>query len=573
MRFPRDTRIADLHAADSHATDPHAAGTSSSETRKYTDALVDLASGSTLSGRLSRAVSSRRARILAAAVALCGFGLTSGCDTAGLLDPTQTVRGGHPTEPLVVPILYKLDPNDEPGNSEFVNATNPTPDDLITHNYDYTISPNDLLQIQISDLMGPGQETQKTSRVTESGTISLPFIGQVRAEGLTENELEQSIASAYAKANIVANSTVSVTVVEARGRSVEILGAVGQPGQYAIMDPDFRLIDALVLARDVTAQTLDYIYVIRRSDNHRRHAPTTQPMNPSGAGPEITPPARNLAPGGGPSSAPAPGSLAPQGRGPAANPDTLADQSSANHPLSLLAQAPGTPDDLAPGATGTRPTPPTTGASTSPGTGANAGTNGAGGANAGNGPNNGANGMNAAAAGGDNAQPFEFNGPPSNGSYRVLRIPYQALRAGDLNYNIAIRPRDIIIAQAPQIGVYYVSGHVTRGGVYNLTGQKITLKQAIESAGMFDELAIPQRTDVIRRIKPDREVFVRIDLAKIFAGDAPDVFLKPDDQVVVGTNALAPFLAALRGSFRITYGFGFLYDRNYAYSTNGGIGF
>jgi hypothetical protein len=39
--------------------------------------------------------------------------------------------------------------------------------------------------------------------------------------------------------------------------------------------------------------------------------------------------------------------------------------------------------------------------------------------------------------------------------------------------------------------------------------------------------------------------------------------LKPDDQVLVGTNALAPFLAAFRSGFRLTYGFGFIYDRNY----------
>ena len=32
----------------------------------------------------------------------------------------------------------------------------------------------------------------------------------------------------------------------------------------------------------------------------------------------------------------------------------------------------------------------------------------------------------------------------------------------------------------------------------------------------------------------------------------------------VGTNALAPFLAAIRNGFRVTYGFGFLYDKNFA---------
>ena len=60
-----------------------------------------------------------------------------------------------------------------------------------------------------------------------------------------------------------------------------------------------------------------------------------------------------------------------------------------------------------------------------------------------------------------------------------------------------------------------------------------------------------------------RYLTARIDVAKIFNGEEPDIYLKPDDQVLVGTNAIAPFLAALRGAFRITYGFGFLYDRNF----------
>ena len=61
-----------------------------------------------------------------------------------------------------------------------------------------------------------------------------------------------------------------------------------------------------------------------------------------------------------------------------------------------------------------------------------------------------------------------------------------------------------------------------------------------------------------------------MDLDKIFAGHEPDIYLKPDDQVMVGTNVLAPFLSAVRGAFRITYGFGFLYDRNFAINNSNG---
>ena len=32
----------------------------------------------------------------------------------------------------------------------------------------------------------------------------------------------------------------------------------------------------------------------------------------------------------------------------------------------------------------------------------------------------------------------------------------------------------------------------------------------------------------------------------------------------MGTDVLAPFLFVIRNSFRLTYGFGFVYDRNFA---------
>ena len=53
------------------------------------------------------------------------------------------------------------------------------------------------------------------------------------------------------------------------------------------------------------------------------------------------------------------------------------------------------------------------------------------------------------------------------------------------------------------------------------------------------------------------------------AGYQPDIFLKPNDEIIVGTNILAPFIAAVRGGFRITYGFGFLYDRNFSPAQSG----
>src|SRR5437762_1013810 len=63
---------------------------------------------------------------------------------------------------------------------------------------DYQIGKNDLVQVSIMDLQALGTETVKQARVSESGRISLPLIGQTEAAGKTEAELEKFIADAYA---------------------------------------------------------------------------------------------------------------------------------------------------------------------------------------------------------------------------------------------------------------------------------------------------------------------------------------------------------------------------------------
>jgi polysaccharide biosynthesis/export protein len=146
---------------------------------------------------------------------------------------------------------------------------------------------------------------------------------------------------------------------------------------------------------------------------------------------------------------------------------------------------------------------------------------------------------------------------------RVIRVPLQQLRSGNLAYNIVIRPGDTIIVPPPVMGLYYMGGHVGASGAYGISGNKITLKQAVAAARMMDPYAVPWKTDIIRRIG-DNELFLRVDLAQVFEGRQPDVYIKPNDVIIVGTDWYPPFLIALRTAFRFSYGFGFLYDRNYA---------
>jgi hypothetical protein len=44
----------------------------------------------------------------------------------------------------------------------------------------------------------------------------------------------------------------------------------------------------------------------------------------------------------------------------------------------------------------------------------------------------------------------------------------------------------------------------------------------------------------------------------------PDIKLRAGDVVNVGTHPLSPFMVTVANGFRTTYGFGFVYDRNFA---------
>ena len=110
----------------------------------------------------------------------------------------------------------------------------------------------------------------------------------------------------------------------------------------------------------------------------------------------------------------------------------------------------------------------------------------------------------------------------------------------------------------------YIDGLIGRPGVYNLpTSGKLTLSRLVAAAGGLGELAIPQRVDLVRRLGEDKEACIRVNLAAIRNRAEPDIVMRADDHVIIGTNFFATPLAVIRNGFRMTYGFGFLIDRNF----------
>jgi hypothetical protein len=158
----------------------------------------------------------------------------------------------------------------------------------------------------------------------------------------------------------------------------------------------------------------------------------------------------------------------------------------------------------------------------------------------------------------------QYVSPASDGTTRLIKIPAKNLLAGDSRYNIIIKPGDTIHVPVDVVGEFCIMGHVNRPGYINLTGRSMTLKMAIAAAGGLGPLAWPKRVEVVRRIGRKHEEIAMLDFDKIASGEQPDVFIKPNDLINVGTHPTSRWRAILRNAFRATYGFGFVYDRNFS---------
>ena len=100
------------------------------------------------------------------------------------------------------------------------------------------------------------------ARITEAGVISYPLLGSVNLAGLTVAEAEQRIANGLRTGNFVKQPQVSITVVQARGNQVSVLGQVGRPGRYALETGEVRMTDMLATAGGVAQGGSDIIVVV-----------------------------------------------------------------------------------------------------------------------------------------------------------------------------------------------------------------------------------------------------------------------------------------------------------------------
>lgn len=120
------------------------------------------------------------------------------------------------------------------------------------------INPGDSIGISIwvsednSLLTTAGQRVVEMPQMTisSSGQIFLPYVGQIRLAGLSEEEARAAIEAEYVK--VTPSAQVQLRSVEGRQSSANVVGGVAKPGAYPLLDAGVTVLDILALAGGVS---------------------------------------------------------------------------------------------------------------------------------------------------------------------------------------------------------------------------------------------------------------------------------------------------------------------------------
>jgi polysaccharide biosynthesis/export protein len=108
---------------------------------------------------------------------------------------------------------------------------------------DLPIGPGDVIDVSVPEI---DEIQNQRVRVSALGTISLPLIGTLEVEGLSENQLRDAINHSLLK--YMKHPRVELFVENYRSRGVAVAGAVQKPGNYDMVEDSNSLMDMIGLA-------------------------------------------------------------------------------------------------------------------------------------------------------------------------------------------------------------------------------------------------------------------------------------------------------------------------------------
>lgn len=112
---------------------------------------------------------------------------------------------------------------------------------------EYRLGAGDVVRI----LVYQNPDLTLETRISETGIVSFPLLGNVRIGGLGVSAAEKLIADGLRNGNFVKQPQVTLTLLQVRGNQASVLGQVNRPGRYPIETTDMRMTDLLANAGGV----------------------------------------------------------------------------------------------------------------------------------------------------------------------------------------------------------------------------------------------------------------------------------------------------------------------------------
>jgi len=113
----------------------------------------------------------------------------------------------------------------------------------------YRLGPEDEIEIRVWD----HDDLTRKTRVGLDGNVSFPFVGEIRAQGLSLADLQKEIERRLGPKYII-DPRVSITVLEYKSRKFFVVGNVQKPGTYPLTKP-IRVVEAISQAGGIASGT------------------------------------------------------------------------------------------------------------------------------------------------------------------------------------------------------------------------------------------------------------------------------------------------------------------------------
>ena len=128
---------------------------------------------------------------------------------------------------------------------------------------EYVAGPQDVLNIVVFG----EEDLTKTVALDADGTFDYPYVGRIKAGGLTARAIGEEIAKKLK--NFYVNPQVSVEVAKFRSQNVFVFGQVHAPGQYPLSG-NMSILQALAAAGSPTAAAASYVVISRPAGSEPR---------------------------------------------------------------------------------------------------------------------------------------------------------------------------------------------------------------------------------------------------------------------------------------------------------------